>query len=94
MRKLTLKPLSLSYKKKDGRGIWHDNDKDLKVCFLVKGLIYDLPAWHTSMWYKTSKITNNITFIAVNHYFLFSNIHCKNSATLEMLNAVCIDFII
>ncbi len=32
---------SVSYQKKDGRGharpsfFWYDNDKDLKVCFLV-----------------------------------------------------------
>ncbi len=31
---------SVSYEKKDGRGdahpsFWYDNDKDLKVCFLV-----------------------------------------------------------
>ncbi len=36
----------VSYQKKDGRGparpsfFWYDNDKDLKVCFLVTHLIY------------------------------------------------------
>ncbi len=37
---------SVSYKKKDGRGhacpsfFWYDNDKDLKVCFLVTRAVY------------------------------------------------------
>ncbi len=36
---------SVSYKKKDGRGhacpsfFWYDNNKDLKVCFLVTGVM-------------------------------------------------------
>ncbi len=36
---------SVSYQKKDGRGharpsfFWYDNDKDLKVCFLVTHLM-------------------------------------------------------
>ncbi len=39
---------SVSYQKKDGRGYahpsfcWYDNDKDLKVCFLVTHLICQL----------------------------------------------------
>ncbi len=37
---------SVSYQKKDGRGharpsfFWYDNDKDLKVCFLVMCVVY------------------------------------------------------
>ncbi len=37
---------SVSYQKKDGRShtrpsfFWYDNDKDLKVCFLVTHVIY------------------------------------------------------
>ncbi len=37
---------SMSYQMKDGRGqarpsfFWYDNDKDLKVCFLVTHLNY------------------------------------------------------
>ncbi len=30
---------SVSYQKKDGRFFWYDNDKDLKVCFLVMHVI-------------------------------------------------------
>ncbi len=38
---------SVSYQKKDGRGhacpsfFWHDNNKDLKVCFLMMRIKYD-----------------------------------------------------
>ncbi len=45
-RKQTLMSLSLSYQWKDGRGharpsfFWYDNDKDLKVCFLVMHVIH------------------------------------------------------
>ena len=37
---LTLRSLSLSYQKKDGRAWQRDNDKDRKVCFLVTRVIW------------------------------------------------------
>ncbi len=45
-RKQTLRSLSVSYQKKDGRAwprpsfFWYDTDKDLKVCFLVTRVMY------------------------------------------------------
>ncbi len=48
MRKQTLRSLSMSYQKEDGRGhtwpsfFWYDNDKDLKVCFLMTHLNYQV----------------------------------------------------
>ncbi len=44
-RKRTLRSLSLSYQKKDERArprpsfFWHDNEKNLQVCFLVTRII-------------------------------------------------------
>ncbi len=43
---------SVSYQKKDGRGharpffFWYDNDKDLKVCFIVTRLICHHQSWY------------------------------------------------
>ncbi len=43
---------SVSYQKKDGHGhmrisfSWYDNDKDLKVCFLVMCIICQRPCIH------------------------------------------------
>ncbi len=56
-RKQTLRSLSVSYQKKDGRGharpsfFWYDNDRDLKVCFLVTRVI-SCPPLNTPSAYK------------------------------------------
>ncbi len=44
----------MSYQKKDVPFFWNDNDKDLKVCFLVTHLTYD-HILHEHRWDK--KIT-------------------------------------
>ncbi len=51
---------SVSYQKKDGRGhvrpsfFWYDNDKDLKVCFLVAHIVYDLLLWEEEIFQRVS----------------------------------------
>ncbi len=45
---------SVSYQKKDGRG--HDNDKDLKICFLVTRVDYVWMCW-------TNRYGNTLTSI-------------------------------
>ncbi len=53
---------SVSYQKKDGRGharpsfFWYDNDKDLKVCFVVTCITYVLVMRQLSNDSKLDKV--------------------------------------
>ncbi len=69
---------SVSYQKKDGRGharpsfFWYDNDKDLKVCFLVTHLVNVYHCNHLLSWYDGKNQSWIISAMAIKINFLLT----------------------